>query len=159
MKANRPSVKPFIRVIEMKNKLTFTVLLALSLLLTACGSPAAPVSATNPSDYGKPSESPTQAAAPVPTETAAPSAASGNVKVIIAGFAFSPANLTVKVGATVTWENQDGASHTIVADDGSFKSENLGEGGTFSFTFNTAGSFPYHCSIHSRMKGTITVVP
>ena len=49
--------------------------------------------------------------------------------------AFNPASVTVAVGTTVTWENQDGMSHNVIADDGSFKSPDLGPGKTFSVTF------------------------
>ncbi len=75
----------------------------------------------------------------------------------IQGFSFQPADLTVAVGTTVTWTNKDSAPHTVTADDSSFKSGNLSIDATFSQTFSTAGTFAYHCAIHSSMKGTITV--
>lgn len=77
----------------------------------------------------------------------------------ISGFAFSPADLTVHVGDTITWTNADAAPHTITADDGSFASEDLNKGGTFSFTFSKEGIYSYFCANHASMKGTITVVP
>jgi plastocyanin len=77
--------------------------------------------------------------------------------VLIASFAFSPSSLTVKVGDTVTWTNNDSASHTVVADDGSFKSADLGQGASYQFTFKTAGTYTYKCSIHPSMTGTIVV--
>ncbi len=80
--------------------------------------------------------------------------------VSISGFAFSPGSLSVKVGTTITWTNKDAAIHTVTSDDGKFtSSENLGQGATYSFTFNTAGSYPYRCAIHPSMTGTITVTP
>lgn len=85
----------------------------------------------------------------------APSA--GGSAVSIANFSFQPSAITVAVGTTVTWTNNDTAGHTVTADDGSFKSDRLGTGSTFSQTFATAGTFAYHCSIHSSMTGTITV--
>jgi len=94
--------------------------------------------------------------APPPAASAAPPAAAGST-VSIASFSFQPAALTVSVGTTVTWTNNDSASHTVTADDGSFKSGTLGKGGTFSQTFATAGTFTYHCAFHSSMKATITV--
>lgn len=81
--------------------------------------------------------------------------AAGSVQ--IAGFAFAPANLTVPVGSTVTWTNGDSTTHTVTADDGSFDSGQLAQGATFSQVFATAGTFTYHCAIHSSMKATITV--
>jgi plastocyanin len=78
--------------------------------------------------------------------------------VAIGGFAFSPASLTVSVGDTVTWTNNDQQTHTATADDASWNSGNIaGGGGTKAVTFTTAGTFPYHCAIHSSMTGTLTV--
>ena len=79
-------------------------------------------------------------------------------KVSISNFAFSPTDITVKNGTTVTWTNNDGVAHTIEADsDNGPKSENLGNGDTFSFTFNQVGSFNYICGLHPSMHGTVTV--
>src|SRR3954471_10264766 len=77
--------------------------------------------------------------------------------VTIAGFAFSPASLTITAGTTVTWTNQDSATHTATADDGSWDTGNIAQGASGSVTFNTPGTFTYHCSIHPNMTGTITV--
>jgi plastocyanin len=79
--------------------------------------------------------------------------------VAIQDFAFGPADLTVAVGDTVTWTNNDSAPHTVTSSSGptSFDSGNLATGGTFSFTFDTAGTYAYFCEIHPDMTGTITV--
>jgi plastocyanin len=73
------------------------------------------------------------------------------------GLAFDPATVTISAGESVTWTNEDSAGHTVVADNGEFKSDTLGNGGSFSFTFDKAGTYPYHCSIHPSMKGTVVV--
>ena len=85
--------------------------------------------------------------------------------------AFNPNPLTVPVNATVHWYNDDdvaaggqyggsnGTIHSIVADDLSFISGNITPGRTFEHPFATAGTYPYHCSIHPTMRGTITVTP
>jgi plastocyanin len=83
-------------------------------------------------------------------------AAAGDA-VTISGFAFNPTTLDVKVGSTVTWTNQDSVSHTVTADDGSFKSDPLPNGATFKHTFTKAGNVNYHCAIHTYMTATITV--
>ena len=75
----------------------------------------------------------------------------------IANFAFNPASMTIKAGASLTWTNADSTTHTVTADDGTFDSGNVASGATFSHAFATAGTFAYHCNIHSSMKGTITV--
>jgi plastocyanin len=80
-------------------------------------------------------------------------------KVDISGFAFDPATITIKVGQSVTWTNLDSAAHTVTADDNSWKSDNLDQGGTFSRAFTTAGTYTYHCSIHVEMKGSVIVQP
>ena len=73
---------------------------------------------------------------------------------------FSPANLTVKVGKTVTWVNKDTVTHTVTSDGSSlFDSGFMPTGATFQFTFTTAGTYPYYCTVHPYMKGTIVVTP
>jgi plastocyanin len=77
--------------------------------------------------------------------------------VAISGSSFSPREVTVAVGDTVTWTNSDQMSHTATADGGSFDTGVLSNTESGTVTFSTAGSFPYHCSIHPNMTGTITV--
>jgi plastocyanin len=71
--------------------------------------------------------------------------------------AFAPSPLTVSVGTTVSWLNNDSTTHTSVANNGAWTSPNIAPGGRFNFTLMTAGTFQYHCSIHPNMVGTITV--
>jgi plastocyanin len=74
--------------------------------------------------------------------------------------AFTPGSLSVSVGTTVKWTNNDGVTHTVTANDGSsFDSGPIAAGASFSFKFMTAGTFNYHCTIHSGMTGTIVVTP
>jgi plastocyanin len=70
---------------------------------------------------------------------------------------YAPASLTIKAGETVVWTNNDEHDHTVVADDKSFKSGNIGTGDSFRHQFDKKGTFTYSCSYHPRMKGTITV--
>src|SRR4051812_46762247 len=70
---------------------------------------------------------------------------------------FKPDKLKIKTGQTVVWTNNDDKDHTVIADDESFKSENISPGKTFKHTFKEAGKFGYSCSYHPRMKGIITV--
>src|SRR5215203_3823787 len=77
--------------------------------------------------------------------------------VSIEDFFFSPANMTVAPGTTVMWVNNGQAPHTSTADDGTWDSGTLQPGKSFSFTFDQAGTYTYHCSIHPDMTGTITV--
>jgi len=81
---------------------------------------------------------------------------SSGYTVIMRNDSFSPRSLTVPLGATVNWENRDGDDHDATANDGSFQTP-LFSTGTRSIAFNTAGSFPYFCTQHGGMTGTITV--
>ncbi len=81
----------------------------------------------------------------------------GSGAVRIADFAFAPDSSSVKVGDSVKWTNQGSATHTVTADDGAFDSGNLAGGKAFSFTFDQAGTYAYHCNIHRSMTGTVTV--
>ncbi len=96
---------------------------------------------------------------PVSPAGATPASATANT-ITIKDFTFSPAALTVKAGTTVTWVNEDGASHTVVSDDGSrfpFTSPQLANGDSYPQTFTQVGTYTYYCSIHPSMKGTIIV--
>ena len=97
-----------------------------------------------------------------PASTTPPSnnsqAQSTSDKVSISNFAFSPTDITVKKGTTVTWTNNDSVAHTINFDtDDITDSGNLGNDQTFSVTFSDEGTFNYTCGIHSSMHGTVTV--
>lgn len=75
--------------------------------------------------------------------------------------AFSPSTKTVSVGTTVTWTNNSGVVHTVTSDSPSteLNSGDIGNGGSYSHTFNTPGTFSYHCVYHQAMgmTGSITV--
>lgn len=76
----------------------------------------------------------------------------------IDNFAFNPAELTVTAGTTVTWTNNQGVPHTVTSDTaGVFDSGILNQGQSFSFTFNEAGGFAYHCEVHPTMRGVVQV--
>jgi plastocyanin len=79
-----------------------------------------------------------------------------NTAVTIDNFTFTPAELTVKVGTTVTWTNHDDIPHTVVSA-GKFRSQALDTDNSFTFTFTSAGEYKYFCSLHPHMTGTIKV--
>lgn len=92
------------------------------------------------------------------TSTAAPAATGGGVAIGMKNIAFTPRSVTVKVGQKITWTNQEGIDHNVVADSGAdFQSDNFGEGKTFTFTPAKTGTIKYECTIHPGMTGTITV--
>jgi plastocyanin len=77
--------------------------------------------------------------------------------VSIVDFNFQPSSITVSVGTTVTWHNMGSVTHTVTSTSGLFNSGNISPGGTFPFTFENAGTYTYHCSIHTSMTGTVIV--
>jgi len=79
-----------------------------------------------------------------------------DTNVTIDNFTFAPAELTVKVGTTVTWTNHDDIPHTVVSA-GKFRSKTLDTDNSFSFTFTAAGDYKYFCSLHPHMTGMIKV--
>jgi len=77
--------------------------------------------------------------------------------VAIDNFTFNPQNITVKAGTTVTWTNKDDIPHALAATDRSFKSKTLDTENHYAFTFTAPGTYPYFCSLHPHMTGTIVV--
>ncbi|CAB3792276.1 plastocyanin/azurin family copper-binding protein [Pararobbsia alpina] len=79
--------------------------------------------------------------------------------VVIGNFSFNPPRLSIPVGTTVVWQNEDDMPHTIVNDAAprEFKSPPIDSGEHFSWTFSKAGTYAYFCSVHPRMTGVITV--
>ena len=142
--------------LPVRRGLTVLVLLVSGALIAAgCGG------GSNDSGSGGGSASPATTAAPSPTPTtAAPDDNGGGASATqakIENFAFDPKQITAKVGESVSWKNDDGTTHTVTADDGSFDSGNLASDKTFSQTFDKAGTFKYHCALHASMTGTVVV--
>lgn len=93
----------------------------------------------------------------IPTAAAPPASnAVATKSVEIANFAFSPAVITVKVGATVTWTNKDEDAHTV-AITGAGVSEPLQSGDSYAHTFGQPGTYSYRCTIHPNMRGMVVV--
>jgi plastocyanin len=82
-----------------------------------------------------------------------------NVNVAITDFTFQPKVLTIKPGTTVNWVNEDSAPHTITSNDGTWDSGKIKNTATYHHQFDEIGTFEYHCTYHSSMKGTVVVSP
>ena len=143
-----------------------------AVVLAACGGTSAPTASGTRAATPAPTASATGAATPAATasateeETATPggtetaSATGGGgdgESVSIANFEFSPADLTVPVGATVTWTNADSAPHSVAWEGEGPDSDTLQQGDSYQRTFDAAGTFPYVCGIHPQMKASVTV--
>jgi plastocyanin len=139
------------KVIDMRTRTSQVVLLCtvflLAIVLASCASGSV-VTTTSSGDSG--SSGTTVSTAGTGTATGG-----ATVQVIMTNRAYDPATVTIKVGDTVTWVNQDAPQHDVVADNGEFKSELFDKGKTFSFIFREAGTYPYHCSIHPGMTGVV----
>lgn len=78
-------------------------------------------------------------------------------RVSIDNFSFSPAEITVSAGQTVTWVNHDDVPHTVTANDKAFASKALDTDDSFSQTFTQPGTYPYYCAVHTHMTGQVIV--
>ena len=86
----------------------------------------------------------------------------GTNEIIMQNIAFSPASKTIAVGTTIKWTNKDNTTHDVISGtpgnpSGLFNSGDFSMNGEFTFTFSQAGTFPYYCSHHAGMTGTIIV--
>jgi plastocyanin len=127
------------------------VVSAILMLAAACGggSSSAPAS---------PSPVPSPAASPAPPPGASSSAVTIPMGAATLGNrAYNPDDVNVAVGASVTWTNTDSVSHTSTSDVSGWDSGIVAPGGQFSFSFQTAGTFRYHCAIHPGMVGSVVV--
>ena len=92
-----------------------------------------------------------------PSVAANDEAPAATAEVKIDNFSFSPQEINVAVGTSVTWTNRDDIPHTVVSTDGVFKSKVRDTDEKFSYTFTKAGTYSYYCSIHPKMTGKVVV--
>jgi plastocyanin len=98
------------------------------------------------------------AASGLRTASAADSSAlSSALQVQIDNFSFTPQDIKVKAGTTITWTNRDDIPHTVVSTDQAFKSKALDTDDKFTTTLTKSGTYTYFCSIHPKMTGKIVV--
>ncbi|NWJ53075.1 MAG: cupredoxin domain-containing protein [Bacteroidetes bacterium] len=91
------------------------------------------------------------------TPTPTPGSSPGTNEVWMQNLSFVPSSKTVAVGTTITWTNKDSDMHDVFSNTGLFQSPSFGLGGTYSYQFNTAGTYTYKCTFHAGMTGTIIV--
>ncbi|MFE4718756.1 cupredoxin family copper-binding protein [Streptomyces sp. NPDC056713] len=142
---------------SMRHRRPHTALIVTALCLVAT------LTGCSGSGDGSPSSSspPASPSAPASASLSSPSSSEsgkGEVKVTIKGFAFHPATFEVSPGTKITVTNEDSATHTLTADDKSFDTGDLAQGKSATFTApSKPGSYSYICTIHTNMKGTLTV--
>jgi plastocyanin len=130
----------------MRASLRTASAISVSLVLAACSGAAS----TNPPAATAGATS----AAAICTEPAAGTAA--DVDASVGGNAWGP--VSAAVGDVITWTNSDAVAHKVGLDDGTCTmTNNITGTAPQSLVFNVAGSYPFHCTIHSSMKGTIVI--
>lgn len=94
----------------------------------------------------------------IPTTNPSTTIQPQTAKVTIKSYSFNPSTVTINVGTTVNWTNEDSVTHTITSDSGNeLNSGQISAGQSYSHTFNQAGTYNYHCSIHYSMSGKVIV--
>jgi amicyanin len=155
----------------MKNKPTLTMCLAALGVLMLTGTLAAVSCGTAPAATTTPpgNTTPTPPAVttpvgntpvePTPTGTVpSPTATPGRTTAVtIENFQYSAATITIAAGTTVTWTNKDSVQHTVTERGNLFDSGLLGNGQSFSYTFNQPGEYEYYCIPHPYMTGKVIV--
>jgi plastocyanin len=166
----------------MKKIFSLFVVAAAAVFISGCSSPASnpannnqvkqnvPPASQTPAEQPPVSQSPTEQPPASQTPNQSPSVTApdmqitpkvvkqpenSSVSVTIQNYAFNPATINIKKGGKVTWTNQDSAPHQIKS--ATFNSSTLNQGESFSFTFDTAGTFDYSCAIHPSMTGKVVV--
>jgi plastocyanin len=85
--------------------------------------------------------------------------AAGGETIEISNFAYSPASVTVKVGTTITFKNEESVEHTATSNtEGIFDTGSLSKGQSMRVKMNKVGTFSFHCSFHAFMHGVVKVV-
>lgn len=126
------------------------LLVAVLLVAAACSS--------NNSNSAAPSSTPAPTPAPTPTSGATSTVTIPVGAISLTTTAFVPNPVTVKVGDSIMWVNNDSIAHTSTANNGTaWNSGTIAPGGSFKATMSTAGTFAYHCAFHPGMIGTVTV--
>jgi plastocyanin len=141
----------------------FAPLLAAAAFAAGCGGSSnttgdgygAPAKAAATTAPAAPAQTPAKTPAQTPAQT--PAEKAGTATVEMTNTTFSPQAVDVKVGDSVTFVNRDEIAHTATANDGSFDSKTLDNGGTFTFKATKAGKIDYVCIFHPGMTGTINV--
>src|SRR5215212_1724682 len=140
------------------------VCLALAFSAAACGSDDNSDSSGSSSSSGSTGAAGTAGAyggnsdTDATAESSAGAGAGDTVTIKMESIQFSPKSMTAKVGQTVKWENEDTVDHNVTADKGEdFKSKDFGQGGTYAYKLDEAGTIEYECTLHPGMVGTIKV--
>ncbi len=167
MCATQHNGRPARRVTVARLRPAFGALL-LTLAVAGCSSGSSGGTSPSPSASASASAATSSASAPASASASASAPASvsasesapstGAVQISIRNFAFAPVDITVQAGATITVMNEDSTAHTLTASDKSFDTGTIDAGKSSTFKAPAkSGSYPYACTIHPFMHGTLTV--
>jgi plastocyanin len=129
------------------------LVLVAALVLPACGSSDSPAEqASDTTSPGAAGTSPTSGN----TSSSRPAPLPGTIEIV--DFTFSPREVVVARGETITWRNEDPYAHWVVSTTPDvLDSGELSQAQTYSKTFSQAGTYDYYCNIHNYMKASVTV--
>ena len=128
----------------------------LAVILAGCGSSSQPSSSTASVALGHSATSRSATSRSSAPAGASPAAAR-SARVVISGFAFHPATVTVVSGARVTFVNRDPTNHTATAQGGGFDTRTVAPGATKTVILKKPGTYTYFCQFHAFMKATVVV--
>lgn len=139
----------------MRRSIAPALVLLVLIVAAACGGSAAST---------PPSVQPAQSTAPPAAATACHTPATDEplttpVAVAIADRSFDPDPVEAKIGEAIQWTNEDSVPHTATLDDVDCGTDQLSRGQQGVLVFTEAGTYAYHCRIHSSMRGTVTIAP
>jgi plastocyanin len=137
----------------MPSRTVIGLAIASLLMLAACGSTTSSPAASTAASTAPSTAASAGAGGAVCSETKD----AGAVAVSIKDFAFNPTAVTAKVGQVIAFTNNDTTDHTATLVDGGCTTPHIAGGSSDGLVFTAAGSYPFHCTIHSQMTGTITV--
>lgn len=95
---------------------------------------------------------------PMETSTPGETPLSGEATVTIDSYSYNPQSITVKTGTEVIWENEQSVTHTVTSEEDVFDSGDIGQGESYSYTFEEPGTYDYYCTIHPSMEGEVVVM-
>jgi plastocyanin len=139
--------------IRMSRRSLSVLIAGLALVLAACSSGGGSSQASAVAASGAPSAAVASPAAGTCNETKD----KGAVAVSIKDFEFGPAAITAKVGQVIAFSNTGFEPHNATLDSGGCATATLQTNQTDGLTFTAAGTYPFHCTVHTQMHGTITV--
>ena len=144
----------------MSRRSLSALIAGLALVLAACSSSGSSPAASTAASAAVPST----AVSAAPSSAGSPAAAAcketkdtGAVAVSIKDFEFNPAAISAKVGQVIAFSNTGFEPHNATIDAGGCATATLQTNNTDGLVFTAAGTYPFHCTVHTQMHGTITV--